>query len=65
MKVGITIPNLAGNWKDDIVEFKGKYYDIPASKIGPKPFQKLYIPVYLGGFSSNTFSRIVKQDLNG
>jgi alkanesulfonate monooxygenase SsuD/methylene tetrahydromethanopterin reductase-like flavin-dependent oxidoreductase (luciferase family) len=27
-------------WTDDIVEFKGKYYSIPASKIGPKPFQK-------------------------
>jgi alkanesulfonate monooxygenase SsuD/methylene tetrahydromethanopterin reductase-like flavin-dependent oxidoreductase (luciferase family) len=52
-------------WTDDIVEFKGKYYDIPASKICPKPFQKPHIPIYLGGFSSNTFSRIVKQDLNG
>jgi probable F420-dependent oxidoreductase len=52
-------------WTDDIVEFKGKYYDIPASKICPKPFQKPHIPIYFGGFSSNTFSRIVKQDLNG
>jgi probable F420-dependent oxidoreductase len=52
-------------WNDDVVEVKGKYYNIPASKIGPKPFQKLHIPIYLGGFSSNTFSRIVKQDLNG
>jgi probable F420-dependent oxidoreductase len=52
-------------WTDDIVEFKGKYYNIPASKIGPKPFQKPHIPIYLGGFSSNTFSRIVKQDLSG
>ena len=52
-------------WYDDIVEFKGKYYNIPASKIGPKPFQKLNIPIYLGGFSSNTFSRIIKHDLNG
>jgi len=52
-------------WTDDIVEFKGKYYNIPASKIGPKPFQKPHIPIYLGGFSSNTYSRIVKQDLNG
>jgi len=52
-------------WTDDIVEFKGKYYDIPASKIYPKPFQKPHIPIYLGGFSSNIFSRIVKQDLNG
>jgi probable F420-dependent oxidoreductase len=56
---------LKKTWTDDIVEFKGKYYDIPASKIGPKPFQKPRIPVYLGGFSSNTYSRIVKQDLNG
>jgi probable F420-dependent oxidoreductase len=52
-------------WNDDIVEFKGKYYNIQASKIGPKPFQKPHIPIYLGGNSSNTFSRIVKQDLNG
>jgi alkanesulfonate monooxygenase SsuD/methylene tetrahydromethanopterin reductase-like flavin-dependent oxidoreductase (luciferase family) len=47
-------------WTDDIVEFKGKYYNIPASKIGPKPIQKPHIPIYLGGFSSNTFSRIAK-----
>jgi alkanesulfonate monooxygenase SsuD/methylene tetrahydromethanopterin reductase-like flavin-dependent oxidoreductase (luciferase family) len=24
-------------WIDDVVEFKGKFYNIPASKIGPKP----------------------------
>ncbi|MDQ6666860.1 MAG: TIGR03619 family F420-dependent LLM class oxidoreductase [Thermoproteota archaeon] len=52
-------------WTDDIVEFKGKYYDIPASKIDPKPIQKPHIPIYLGGSSPNTFSRIVKYDLNG
>jgi probable F420-dependent oxidoreductase len=52
-------------WTDDVVEFKGKYYNIPASKIGPKPTQKTHIPIYLGGFNSNTFSRIVKYDLNG
>jgi probable F420-dependent oxidoreductase len=51
-------------WADDVVEFKGKYYNIPASKINPKPIQKP-IPVYLGGFTSNTFSRIIKYDLNG
>ena len=27
-------------WKDDVVEFRGQYYHIPASKIGPKPIQK-------------------------
>jgi probable F420-dependent oxidoreductase len=47
-------------WIDDIVEYKGKYYNIPASKIGPKPVQKPHIPIYLGGFSPNTFSRIAK-----
>ena len=47
-------------WTEDVVEFKGKYYDIPASKIGPKPIQKPRIPIYLGGFSPNTLSRIAK-----
>ena len=31
----------------------------------PKPVQKPGIPIYLGGFSPNTFSRIIKYDLNG
>ncbi|MDQ3975551.1 MAG: TIGR03619 family F420-dependent LLM class oxidoreductase [Thermoproteota archaeon] len=52
-------------WTDNVVEFKGKYYNIPASKIGPKPIQKPHPPVYLGGFSPNTFSRIVNYDTNG
>jgi probable F420-dependent oxidoreductase len=52
-------------WIDDVVEFKGKYYNIPASKIGPKPIQKPHIPIYLGGFSPNTYSRIVNYDANG
>ena len=52
-------------WTEDIVEFKGKYYNIPASKIGPKPIQKPHIPIYLGGFSPNTFARIVNYDANG
>jgi probable F420-dependent oxidoreductase len=52
-------------WTDDVVEFKGKYYTIPASKIGPKPIHKPHIPIYLGGFSSNTFKRIVNFNLDG
>jgi alkanesulfonate monooxygenase SsuD/methylene tetrahydromethanopterin reductase-like flavin-dependent oxidoreductase (luciferase family) len=42
-----------------VVEFKGKFYSIPASKIGPKPVQKPHPPILLGGFSPNTFLRIV------
>jgi probable F420-dependent oxidoreductase len=52
-------------WTNDIVEFKGEYYNIPASKIGPKPIQKPNIPIYLGGFSPNTFARMVNYDTNG
>jgi probable F420-dependent oxidoreductase len=47
-------------WSDDeVVEFKGKFYSIPASKIGPKPVQRPHPPILLGGFSPNTFLRIV------
>lgn len=46
-------------WTDEVVEFKGQFYSIPASKIGPKPIQKPHPPIALGGFSSNTFLRIV------
>ena len=37
-------------WYKDTVEHKGKYYTIPKSIIGPKPFQEK-IPLYLAGFS--------------
>jgi probable F420-dependent oxidoreductase len=59
------IDSLKRIWTNDVIEFNGHFYHIPASKIGPKPIQKPHIPVYLGGFSPNVFSRIVKYDLNG
>jgi probable F420-dependent oxidoreductase len=52
-------------WTDDVVEFKGKFYNISASKIGPKPIQKPHPPIYVGGFSPNTYSRIINYDTNG
>lgn len=48
-------------WTDDIVEFKGEYYNIPLSKIGPKPIQKPHIPIYLGGYVTKTFNRIANH----
>lgn len=47
-------------WTDDVVEFKGQFYDIPASKIGPKPMQKPHPPILLGAYSPKSFPRIVK-----
>jgi probable F420-dependent oxidoreductase len=46
-------------WTDEVVEFKGQFYSIPASKIGPKPVQKPHPPILLGGFSPKTLLRIV------
>jgi probable F420-dependent oxidoreductase len=46
-------------WTDDVVEFKGRFYNIPASKIGPKPVQKPHPPVLIGNFSPKAFPRIV------
>ena len=46
-------------WTDEVVEFKGQFYNVPASKIGPKPLQEPHPPILLGGFSPKTFSRIL------
>jgi probable F420-dependent oxidoreductase len=46
-------------WTDDVVVYRGKYYNIPASKIGPKPVQKPRPPILLGGFTPKTFPRAV------
>jgi len=47
-------------WLEQTIEFYGQFYTVPVSKIGPKPIQKPELPLYLGGASSNTFSRMVK-----
>jgi probable F420-dependent oxidoreductase len=47
-------------WTDEVVEFRGQFYNIPASKIGPKPIQKPHPPIILGGYTPKTFPRIVK-----
>lgn len=47
-------------WADDVVQFKGQFYNIPASKIGPKPVQKPHPPIVLGGFNPNVFHRIMR-----
>ncbi|MEK0320155.1 MAG: TIGR03619 family F420-dependent LLM class oxidoreductase [Nitrosopumilus sp.] len=51
-------------WYDDIVEHKGKFYSIPKSVIGPKPYQEK-IPIYLGGSAPKALDRIVSSNANG
>ncbi len=51
-------------WYNDTVEHKGKYYTIPKSVIGPKPYQER-IPIYFGGFSPKALERIISSEANG
>jgi len=46
-------------WTDDTVEFNGEFYNIPPSKIDPKPVQKPHPKILLAGFGPKTFERIV------
>lgn len=52
-------------WLDQIVEFKGQFYTVPASIVGPKPIQKPHPQIYLGAWSPQAFPRIVKSNANG
>lgn len=47
-------------WSDEIIRFYGEFYNVPPSKIGPKPIQKPSLPIYFGGSNPNTFSRMAK-----
>jgi len=51
-------------WYDDVVEHKGKFYSIPKSIIGPKPYQEK-IPIYLAGFAPKALDRIISSNANG
>ena len=44
-------------WTQDTVEYKGKYYTVPASKIGPKPVQKPHPPIYQAAYTPRALER--------
>ncbi len=44
-------------WTQDPVEFSGRYYRIPASKIGPKPVQKPHPPIYQAAHATKALIR--------
>ena len=43
------IQTLKRMWTDEVVEFRGKFYNIPPSKIGPKPVQNQVFQYTLEG----------------
>src|SRR5262249_29589106 len=46
-------------WMDDVVESAGDFYQVPRSKIEPKPVQKPHPPITIGGYSPVVITRAV------
>ena len=47
-------------WSPDPVSFTGDFYDIPESRIGPKPVQSGGIPLLLGAFAPASLERAAR-----
>jgi probable F420-dependent oxidoreductase len=46
-------------WTEELVEFTGEFYGIPASRIDPKPVQLPHPPLLVGGYSAAAIWRAV------
>ena len=46
-------------WTKDEAEYHGRYFDFPPVKSYPKPLQKPYPPIILGGMAKNVLRRVV------
>jgi probable F420-dependent oxidoreductase len=45
-------------WADDVVEFAGDFYEVPRSRVEPKPVQRPHPPLLLGGAAPAALRRI-------
>lgn len=45
-------------WCDDVSEFAGEYYELPACRQYPKPVQKPHPPIHFGGESDAALRRV-------
>lgn len=46
-------------WTNDAAGFEGKYYKFPPVRVYPKPLQKPYPPIIIGGAAERVMQRIV------
>ncbi len=46
-------------WTQDPAEFHGEFFDFPPVRVFPKPAQKPYPPIIIGGAAKNVLQRIV------
>jgi len=54
------IQALIAVWAPDPIEFKGEYYSIPRSFVGPKPVQRPRPPIYLAAYAPGAMSRVAR-----
>jgi alkanesulfonate monooxygenase SsuD/methylene tetrahydromethanopterin reductase-like flavin-dependent oxidoreductase (luciferase family) len=54
---------LVKSWRDEPVEYKGRFYNIPPSYVVPKPIQKPHPPMWLAGSNPETFTIAGKRGL--
>jgi probable F420-dependent oxidoreductase len=46
-------------WNDEVVQFDGDFYQVPRSRIEPKPLQGANLPLLIGGYSAAGIRRAV------
>ena len=56
-----TIEIMRRLWREDGVEFKGRYHQIEGGSINPKPVQPGGVPVYMGAFGDAMLKRIARH----
>jgi probable F420-dependent oxidoreductase len=47
-------------WRDEVASFAGKHYRLPAVRTGPKPAQRPWPPIWIGGNSDAALARAVR-----
>jgi probable F420-dependent oxidoreductase len=48
-------------WTDDVVEYHGEFYDVPRSRVDPKPIQRPHPPILLGGAAPAALRRAGRE----
>lgn len=46
-------------WRDEVAEFTGRHYTLPPVRTGPKPVQRPWPPIWIGGNSDAAVARAV------
>ena len=48
-------------WKNEVVEFRGKYYNVAKSIVLPLPVQKPHPPIYLAAYAPAAMKRVAEK----